>query len=257
MSYRVVLADDHPIFREGLIRSLEESGEFTVVGAAGNGIIDVYWLAPASPGTSPITDYIVKYSTNPAGPFTTFNDGVSTDRRATITGLTNGTSYYLQVLAVNAVGESLPSAVSSFPTVPTATPDPKPILLYAIADDASAGLEWSDLSSPGATVTDYQVEYATNSGGPWTTFVHAPTTDQDITVTGLTNGTPYLFRVAAVTTDGQEPFSNLASATPVGSPTAPTITSTRRCASPRRSAASWSSATRRSARPSIPRTRCS
>ena len=36
MSYRVVLADDHPIFREGLIRSLEESGEFTVVGAAGS-----------------------------------------------------------------------------------------------------------------------------------------------------------------------------------------------------------------------------
>jgi len=34
MRYRVVLADDHPIFRDGLIRSLEESGEFAVVGAA-------------------------------------------------------------------------------------------------------------------------------------------------------------------------------------------------------------------------------
>jgi len=34
MSIRVVVADDHPIFRDGLVRSLEESGRFEVVGAA-------------------------------------------------------------------------------------------------------------------------------------------------------------------------------------------------------------------------------
>jgi DNA-binding NarL/FixJ family response regulator len=33
MSIRVVLADDHPIFREGLVRTLEESGRFEVAGA--------------------------------------------------------------------------------------------------------------------------------------------------------------------------------------------------------------------------------
>jgi DNA-binding NarL/FixJ family response regulator len=32
----VVLADDHPIFRDGLARTLEESGRFRVVGAAGS-----------------------------------------------------------------------------------------------------------------------------------------------------------------------------------------------------------------------------
>jgi DNA-binding NarL/FixJ family response regulator len=32
MVIKVVLADDHPIFRDGLIRSLEETGEFEVVG---------------------------------------------------------------------------------------------------------------------------------------------------------------------------------------------------------------------------------
>ncbi len=36
MTIRVVLADDHPIFREGLVRSLEESGRFTVVGTGGS-----------------------------------------------------------------------------------------------------------------------------------------------------------------------------------------------------------------------------
>lgn len=36
MTIRVVLADDHPIFRDGLVRSLEEGGVFTVAGAGGN-----------------------------------------------------------------------------------------------------------------------------------------------------------------------------------------------------------------------------
>ena len=36
MTIRVVLADDHPIFRDGLVRSLEESGRFAVVGTGGN-----------------------------------------------------------------------------------------------------------------------------------------------------------------------------------------------------------------------------
>ena len=35
MTVRVVLADDHPIFRDGLVRSLEEGGRFAVVGAGG------------------------------------------------------------------------------------------------------------------------------------------------------------------------------------------------------------------------------
>ena len=36
MSIRVVVADDHPIFREGLVRSLEEDAAFRVVGAGGS-----------------------------------------------------------------------------------------------------------------------------------------------------------------------------------------------------------------------------
>jgi len=32
MSIRIILADDHPIFRDGLVYSIEETGEFEVVG---------------------------------------------------------------------------------------------------------------------------------------------------------------------------------------------------------------------------------
>jgi DNA-binding NarL/FixJ family response regulator len=36
MTIKTVLADDHPIFRDGLARTLQESGAFTVVGAGGS-----------------------------------------------------------------------------------------------------------------------------------------------------------------------------------------------------------------------------
>jgi two-component system nitrate/nitrite response regulator NarL len=35
MTIRIILADDHPIFRDGLVHSIEETGEFAVVGVGG------------------------------------------------------------------------------------------------------------------------------------------------------------------------------------------------------------------------------
>jgi two-component system nitrate/nitrite response regulator NarL len=37
MSLRVVIADDHPLFRAGIVRTLEEDPRFVVVGEAGDG----------------------------------------------------------------------------------------------------------------------------------------------------------------------------------------------------------------------------
>lgn len=36
MTIRIILADDHPIFRDGLVHSIEETGEFEVVGLGGS-----------------------------------------------------------------------------------------------------------------------------------------------------------------------------------------------------------------------------
>ncbi len=36
MIIRIVLADDHPIFRDGLVHSIEETGDFKVVGVGGS-----------------------------------------------------------------------------------------------------------------------------------------------------------------------------------------------------------------------------
>ncbi|AXX96762.1 response regulator [Profundibacter amoris] len=44
MTIRLILADDHPIFRDGLVQSIEETGEFEVVGV-GESADDAIFLA--------------------------------------------------------------------------------------------------------------------------------------------------------------------------------------------------------------------
>jgi alpha-tubulin suppressor-like RCC1 family protein len=69
------------------------------------------WTAPANDGGSPITDYIVEYSTDGTN-WTTFNDGTSTTTSASITDLTRGSAYQLRVKAANSHGNGASSLLN-------------------------------------------------------------------------------------------------------------------------------------------------
>ena len=71
----------------------------------------VTWTAPSS-GTSSISDYVIQFSAD-NGTWTTFNDGTRTTTNATVTGLSNGTSYRFRVAAVTSVGTGTYSSASS------------------------------------------------------------------------------------------------------------------------------------------------
>ncbi len=59
-------------------------------------------------------------------------------------------------------------------------------------------------SNGGSTITDYIIEYKlTSEPTIWTTFVDGLSTNTTTTVTGLTNGLSYDFRVSAVNAMGQ------------------------------------------------------
>jgi hypothetical protein len=72
---------------------------------------------------------------------------------------------------------------------------------------------------------DYVIQYSGDSGSTWTTFSDTVSTGTSVTVTGLTNGTAYVFRVAAVNLVATGPYStNSNSVTPLaGKIPTPTI----------------------------------
>ena len=74
-----------------------------------DGKVHLVWTIPADNGSA-ITDYVVEYAVSPFTSWSTFTDGTSTTPTATVTGLTNATTYRLRVSAVNANGTGLPSS---------------------------------------------------------------------------------------------------------------------------------------------------
>jgi titin len=194
----------------------------SVSGTAGNSEVSLTWSAPASDGGNAITDYEIEYSSDSGGTWTPFSDGTSTSTSATVTGLSNGTAYIFRVAAVNEVGTSSFSTESSSVT-PANTPD-APTGVSGTAGNTEVSLTWSAPAiDGGSAITDYEVEYSSDSGTTWTPFADGTSTTTSTTVTGLSNGTAYIFRVAAVNAVGTGSFSTESSSvTPANTPDAPT-----------------------------------
>ncbi|MCZ8518502.1 MULTISPECIES: glycoside hydrolase family 48 protein [Paenibacillus] len=172
--------------------------------AAGDAKATLTWSASAGAAS-----YNVKRATTAGGPYTTVATGV-TGTSFTNTGLTNGTTYYYVVSAVNAVGESPNSAqVSAKPQAGTPAVPAAPAGLTAAAGDAKVTLGWS--ASAGAA--SYTVKRATTAGGPYTALATGVTAT-GYTDTAVTNGTTYYYVVSAVNAAGESANSAQVSAKP-------------------------------------------
>lgn len=84
--------------------------------SAGNAQADISWSAPTVLAQTPITDYVVQYSSNLGATWTTFSDNSSISTTTTVTGLINSTSYTFRVAAVNGVGQGNYSSESNYVT---------------------------------------------------------------------------------------------------------------------------------------------
>lgn len=169
--------------------------------------VDLAWTAPASNGAA-ITDYVIQRATNAAftANLTTIADGTSAATTYSNTGLTTGTTYYYRVAAVNSVGQGSYSSTGTATTF--AVPDQVTGLTSGAATSTTVPLSWSAPSNGGAAITDYVVQYKlTSEPTTWTTFADGTSTSLATTVTGLTEGTSYDFRVAAVNAVGQGAYS--------------------------------------------------
>ena len=190
-------------------------------GTRGNTEVALTWTAPTSNNGRDISDYVVQFSSNNGTSWATFSDGVSTATSATVTGLTNGTSYLFRVAAVNLAGTGTYSANSSA-LIPATVPN-APTALTATFGSTSVALAWTAPSTGGTAITDYVVQYSTDNSN-WTTFSDTVSTTASVTVTGLTNYSTYYFRVAAINAVGTGAYSSSVTSVPGVSPGAPTLT---------------------------------
>src|SRR5205807_8445220 len=146
---------------------------------AGNAQATVTWVPPLSNGGSLITSYLV--TSNPPGGTATVTAPATI---ATLTGLTNGTSYTFTVTPRSAAGAGLTSAPSNSvtPTAPVVLTAPgAPTGVTATAGNASASVSWTaPLSDGGSAINSYSVSAATANGvapaTPISATVTAPAT---------------------------------------------------------------------------------
>ena len=156
----------------------------------GNGRVTVTWNAPGSNGGAAITGYTV---TSTPGAFVQTVSSSTTP--SIMTDLLNGTSYTFDVVANNTVGSS--TAATSSAAVPVTVPGiPKDVV--ATRGNVSASLSFTPpVDTGGSAITGYVA--TTTSGGLSGTASAGATS---VTVTGLTNGSNYMFTVQAKNAQG-------------------------------------------------------
>lgn len=195
-----------------------------VTATAGNAQATVSWTAPASDGGSAVTGYTVTpfAGSTPGTPKTVTGPGTST----TVTGLTNGTAYTFVVTATNAVGTGAASAASVAVTPVLPTVPGTPTNVTGTPGNTQVVLTWTAPADGGAQISRYTVTPYIGATAQTARVLQVNGTPAATTgtVTGLTNGTAYTFRVTATNSVGTSAsFGVSGSITPATTPGAPTI----------------------------------
>lgn len=192
------------------------SAPLNITATAISGSAAVDWSTPAFNGGGDITGYTIQLSTD--GGTTWSYAASSTSQSANVTGLTNGVSYVFRAAATNNYGIGPYSSATS-PVTPVGVPE-SPTSLSASAANAGAALSWTaPANNGGASITDYVVEYSGNAGQTWSVFSDGTSTSTSANITGLTNGQPYVFRIAAKNSVGNSSYATyMTPVYPIGVP---------------------------------------
>jgi fibronectin type 3 domain-containing protein len=228
------------------VAPIEPAAPTGLTAKAGDTQVTLSWAAPAPNGGPPVTSYDIYDGTTPDFQAATLAEN-SPGTAATVPGLTDGTTYYFWVTAVNTAGQSPASnQASATPAAPSASPASNqasatpattpaspgssqasatpatvqpdsgaPTGLTASPGDTQVTLSWAAPAPDGGPqVTGYDVYRATTADFKAATLA-GTSASTSATVTGLTDGTTYYFWVTAVNTAGHEsPSSAAVSARP-------------------------------------------
>ncbi|MGR3912918.1 MAG: fibronectin type III domain-containing protein, partial [Gammaproteobacteria bacterium] len=177
----------------------------SVTSAISSQTLTLSWAAPASDGGAAISDYIVRWKdtnlliwTNPPG---STGESAGADLSHTLSGLSNGTRYLVQVAAVNSAGTGAWSA--SHQNTPKAVPS-MPRNLAVTGGGGRLNLRWTaPAGDGGSAITGYAVRWAEGAGS--SAWVIPPGASGDATgstatnyaLDGLKSATTYEVQIAA------------------------------------------------------------
>ena len=180
----------------------------------------VSWAAPTAGGGSAITAYDLRHIRSDAPSKADANWTVVQDAwsgsgslQYTITRLTGGTQYDVQVRAVDAAGDG-PWSATLTGTTAAAAPAAPTTLTATANGQTQIDLSWIAPSDDGGTaITGYRIEVSTN-GSTWSDLVtNTRSTATRYSHTGLAAGSTRHYRVSAINSAGTGAASNVANAT--------------------------------------------
>jgi len=162
---------------------------------AGSGAVEISFT-PGSNGGQTITNY--QYSINCGASFTPLNpvDGISP---VSITGLTNGQAYCIELKAVNSVDAGIAS--SSVQYTAYGPVDAPTNLTFVDTLNGTISLSFTPGSDQGSAITNY--EYSLDGGNTFAPFSPAQTTSP-VSISGLNIRTHYSIVLRAVNNAGGE-----------------------------------------------------
>ena len=168
----------------------------------GDRLVVLSWTKGLSGGLPNSTTYTIEYSTDETN-WETFTLGFSNSSIYVtgLNGLTNGTTYYFRMKAVNSVGStSYTSTISATPNVSEATTPSVINNLTAVAGDGKAYLTWDSPASDGQSLPlSYTIRYSRDGGSTWENYVEpassptptpTPTETPTLTPTETPTATP-------------------------------------------------------------------
>lgn len=167
-----------------------------VAARGGDASVTLTWTDAFDPALI-VTGYTLFRSTAQAGPYNNLGAAIPKGTtNYTDTGLTNGQTYYYYLRSVDGLNNTSSASATVFAVA--SSPPPAPTGLTGTDADASVTLTWNTATPSGAPVTGYVVKRNATAAAT----VAAPATL--FSDTGLSNGTPVTYQVAAVNANGQQ-----------------------------------------------------
>ena len=186
-----------------------------------NGGLSIEWTPGASATSAGVTSYTASVVGGTSASCTSAVGAVPANT-CVIEGLANGQVYTVDVVAHGSGGDSTAATVGpSIDTAPTEVPG-VPSAVSTTVGNSQIGVSWTapadNTFNPAYPTSSYAVQgYDATSGSP-VSGATCTTSATSCTVSGLTNGTSYVFAVAAKNDIGSGPAGVAASVAPANVP---------------------------------------